>query len=40
MNLKKMLSKFCIMKKVRDKANETEEKYANIKKIINSLTEY
>jgi len=26
MDLKKMLSKFCIMKKVRDKANETDEK--------------
>jgi len=26
MDLKKMLAKFCIMKKVRDKANETDEK--------------
>jgi len=25
MNLKKSLAKFCIMKKVRDKANETDE---------------
>lgn len=25
MNLKKSLAKFCIMKKVRDKANEPEE---------------
>jgi hypothetical protein len=25
MNLKKSLAKFCIMKKVRDKANETDD---------------
>ena len=27
MNLKKSLAKFCIMKKVRDKANETDDEY-------------
>ena len=29
MNIKKSLAKFCIMKKVRDKANETDDKQNN-----------
>jgi len=40
MNLKKSLAKFCIMKKVRDKANETDDELNNFSILINNPKEY